>query len=348
MRFHLSNFQHHTTIPPELLEIYQPILGYEAIAIWINIYHALINNHTVSEGDLLQQMNITQRTFRDSLEELKKYKLIEDAEQSLIVAPPRSAKDFIALIGTGDYPSEIKRRVTTLLDSFHVKRGQTTYPEPEAEPVESSAELHQMNEQLADEFATRFIKECKFIPNKQLRERFDFWFDQITDSRLLDELLDRTKRKLQMEGSKSTCPSLYTDKIVRQWLVQGIKTYADLMQHDKEFHARWEYYRIVEKELGRGFNSLTPAEKEIIDNWISTVTDVNELSRNLKKAILSGDYQGKGAPGIAFIDKWLNRREGKAKPKGKVAPFTHQHTDSDLQLAIRRKTVNLEDVKDER
>jgi DNA replication protein DnaD len=349
VNFYLKFNIQQTLVPPELLEIYQPMLGFEAISVWINIYHALLNQHTISETDLLQQMNITRKSLRNSIAELKNYGLLEVGNDEITVVPPMTVADFSEFINDGSFSPESKRRFTTLIESFQMKRGQKIYTElvpvaASSEPGQASS--HELSDQQADEFTTRFIKECNFVPNKQLRERFDMWFDQIRDSRLLEELLERTKRKVQMEGGKGSCPSLYTDKIVRQWLVQGIKTYEDLLRNDQEFHARWEYYRIVEKELGRSFNSLTPAEKEIIDRWIDSNNDINELKGNLKKAILSGDYQGKGAPGIVFIDEWLNRQgTKKTKQKTKSAPFTHQHKSSDLEEAIKRKTkVGLEDA----
>lgn len=341
MQFHLKFNSQQTLVPAELLEIYQPVLGYEAIAVWLNLYHALLNGQGIAESDLLEQMNIPQRTFRSSINELKKYKLMEtEGKDTAVVLPPMPASEMLEFLNSGTFSPEQERRLITLIQSFRLRRGMTG-PE-EDEPAEIGETSTQFTEQQADEFATRFIKECNFIPNRQLRERFDLWFDQIRDSRLLEELLERTKRKVQLEGSKGACPSLYADKIVRQWLVQGIRTYADLTRVDQEFHARWEYYRIVEKELGRSFNSLTPAEKDIVDKWAGEVNEVNELSTLLKQAILSGEYQGKGAPSLAFIDTWLNRKAGnKDKPASskKKTAFIHQHKISDLQKVVQRKTM---------
>lgn len=349
MKFRLKYNRQQTVIPPELVEIYQPVLGYEAIAVWINIYHALINGHIVSEPDLLLQMNITQRTFRASINELKKYKLLEtEGKELLNVIPPLQVSEFPAYINSGDFSPEQQRRFVTLVESFCLKRGQAVYQEDANIAATTSSDL---SEQQADEFATRFIKECNFIPSKQLRDRFDLWFSEIRDSRLLEELLERTKRKVHLEGSKGSCPSNYADKIVRQWLVQGIRTHEDLLRHDQEFQARWEYYRVVEKELGRSFNSLTPAEKGVIDRWAENI-GVSELGILIKKAILSGEYQGKGAPGVAFIDAWFKGGDGrkiKDSVKGKKTAFTHQHSISDLQKVIDRKTmVGLEAEDNER
>lgn len=342
MKFCLKTLQQPTLIPAELIEIYQPILGYETIAVWVNIYHSLINKLTVSESDLLQQMNISQKTFRSSIDELKKYNLVETQDKILTILPPQSVSELLNSLQNGAFSSEQKRRLTTLAETFQLKRGQEAYcQEEKTKPAIQETENYQLNEQRADEFATRFIKECHFIPNKQLRERFDLWFEQIHDTRLLEELLERTKRKVQMEGNKGSCPSLYADKIVSQWLVQGIRTYADLQRHDQEFHARWEHYRIVEKELGRSFNSLTPAEKEVIDTWITSVEEVGELRKIIKRAILSGEYQGKGSPSIAFINKWFSGG-GNPKPSGpspKNKKFAHRHELSDLQKVIERKTM---------
>ncbi len=347
MKFQLQEIRQPTLIPPELLEIYQPVLGFEAVSVWINIYHALLTGQDIGEADLLHQMNITQRSLRASIKELKKYRLLEETNsQLLVVLCPLPVMELVSYIKSSDFSTELQRRVTTLAESFLLRRGQSLSPETASPQREETAQL---SEQLADEFATRFIKECNFVPSRQLRERFDLWFEQIQDPRLLEELLERTKRKVEIEGNKGTCPSAYADKIVRQWLVQGIKTYPDLLRRDQEFHARWEYYRIVEKELGRSFNSLTPAEKEIVDRWIAAVNDVKEMSAIIKRAILSGEYQGKGAPGIAFIDRWFSKGEEREKASTrKKGGFTHQHSITDLQKVIQRKTmVGLEDESNE-
>lgn len=342
MKFCLNGVRQYTVLAPEILEIYQPVVGYEAMAVWINLFHALTNGHVLSEQDFLQQMNITQKVFRNSIAELKKYKLLEaQGKDMLVVTQPLTASELLEFIKAGAFSSEQERRFTTLVESFLLKRGLTAYCEDDSAAAAEAIPAHNLTDQQADEFATRFIKECNFVPSRQLRERFDLWFEQIRDCRLLEELLERTRRKVQLEGSKGSCPSLYADKIVRQWLVQGIRTYADLARYDQEFQARWEYYRVVEKELGRSYNSLTPAEKEIIDQWISEVSDVNELSAILKRAILSGEYQGKGAPTISFIAQWLGRQGAKERSgkDNKAAGFTHQHRITDLQSVIKRKTM---------
>lgn len=339
MKFSLQGSIQLTTIPPELIEIYQPVIGFEAVSVWINLYHALVNGYTVDEGDIMQQMNITQKSFKMSLKTLAKYRLLQGDSKEYIITPPTMA-ELLEQIQDNSFAYEQERRFITLIEAFRLKRGQALGNLEAA--TTSEQDSHQLTEQQADEFATRFIKECKFVPSRQLRDRFDMWFEQLQDRRLLEELLERTKRKVTMEGSKGTCPSRYADTIVRQWLVQGIKTYEDLLRLDQKFQASYEFYRAVEKELGRSYNTLTPAEKEIIDKWSTEVEGPVQLGNLIKKAILSGEYQGKGAPGIAFIDKWLESKDGKPKPKsvksGKSG-FTHEHKLSDLEKLVRRKTM---------
>lgn len=335
MKFSLQGSIQLTTIPPELIEIYQPIIGFEAVALWINLYHALVNGYTFTEGDILQQMNITQKALRISLKTLAKYGLLHEDSKEYKVIPP-NMEDLLEDIKANTFAYEQQRRFITLIETFRIKRGQAP---SQIEVAAADSDSNQLTEQIADEFATRFIKECKFIPSRQLRERFDMWFEQLQDQRLLEELLERTKRKVEMEGSKGGCPSRYADKIVRQWLVQGIKSYEDLLRLDQEFQASFEFYRVVEKELGRGYNTLTPSEKEIIDKWAAKVEDSAQLAALLKKAILSGDYQGKGAPGIAFIDRWLEGKNKKKSGNTGETGFTHQHKLSDLEKLVQRKTL---------
>lgn len=340
MNFRLECCENHTVLEPELLEIYQPLMGFEAVAVWINLYHALNNGQSVSESDLIQRMNISITQFRDCVKELARFGLIHQANGTCSVKFPLSADQ---LPGAGDIPGEHKRRLQPLIESFYLKRGGLL--QTEAVRQAAAARTACISEQQADELTTRFIKECKFKPTKQLRERFDLWFEQIKDIRLLEELLERTKKKVELEGAKGGCPSNYADGIVRQWLVRGIKTFEDLVRHDQQFIQRQEYYRTVEKELGRSYNTLTPAEKEIIDRWIENVDSADQLREAIKKAILSGDYQGKGVPGVMFIDNWLQKKGGAPDSRGKA--FTHQHKNSDLRRAIKRKTIVFEDVEDD-
>jgi len=341
MKFSLQGNIQLTSIAPELLEIYQPVVGFEAVAVWINLYHALVNGCAVTEADMLQQMNITQRSYRISLKTLVKYGLLQGENKGYIIMLPTMA-GLLEHIQSHFFEYEQERRFITLIETYQLKRGQAPGL---LEVAATEPDSYQLTEQQADEFSTRFIKECKFVPSRQLRDRFDMWFEQLQDRRLLEELLERTKHKVTMEGSKGGCPSRYADSIVRQWLVKGIKTYEDLLRLDQEFQARCEFYRVVEKELGRGFNSLTPAEKELIDKWSAHVQDPVELGNIIKKAILSGEYQGKGAPGVAFIDKWLERKEGKTKAvKSQNKGYSNEHPVTDLEKTVRRKTmVGLED-----
>lgn len=330
-------------IPPELIEIYQPVIGFEAVAVWINLFHSLNNGFAVTENGIVQQMNITQRNFRTSLKTLNRYGLLRQDNKDYTVVPP-TINGLLAQLKQNVFPYELERRFIILLEAFSLERGQAPGRIESAAATESD-QPNQVTEQLADEFATRFINECQFIPSRQLHDRFDLWFAEITDRRLLEELLTRTRHKVAMEGSKGGCPSRYTDKIVRQWLVQGIKNYEDLLRLDQEFQARCQFYRVVERELGRGFNTLTPAEKEIVDKWSSQTDCPDELAALIKKAILSGEYQGKGAPGVDFLDKWFDRQTTQPKAKAaKSGGFTHQHKLSDLEKAVQSKTmVGLED-----
>ncbi|MTI95688.1 MAG: hypothetical protein FH749_09425 [Firmicutes bacterium] len=346
MKLTIKSRQQPTVIYPELVEIYQPVLGFEPVSVWINIYHNLINDLPVTETELIQQMNISLRSLREALGALKRYHLVQSGgEDEYMLQFPLPAPEIARAVESGRFPAETNRRMLTLIESFQLKRGQAFQGE-EPKPAASSAATG-LSEQQVDELTTRFINECRFIPNKQLRERFDLWFEQIQDPRLLEELLERTRKKVELEGTRGSCPSNYADKIVRQWLIQGINTYEDLIRKDKEFKKRWEYYRVVEKELGREFNSLTPAEKELVDNWLTKVKDPQELKKLLGSLILSGEYKGRGTPGLVFIDQWLNNH-GK-KPTNTKSGFTHEHKPSDLQQAIKRKTlIGLEDVGDER
>lgn len=338
MKFTLQGGMQVTPVPAELLEIYQPVIGFEAVSVWINLYHFLLSGGEVLESDVIQQMSITQKSFQVSLKTLAKYGLLRQEGKGFgLVAP--SLAHLQEQIRSKSLAYELERRFLILLEAFCLKSGQAPGPSEARDTTEDS---NQVTEHLADEFATRFIKECKFVPSRQLRERFDMWFEQIQDQRLLEELLKRTREKVDLEGSKG-CPSRYTDKIVRQWLVQGIKTYEDLLRSDQEFQARNEFYRVVEKELGRGYNTLTPAEKEVVDR-IAAGADPGQLARLVKGAILSGEYQGKGAPGIAFVEKWLQRQKKTGPQPAKKKEFTHEHELTDLEKLVKRKTMaSLED-----
>ncbi len=342
MNFRLQDTDNYTVLDPELLEIYQLLMGFEAMAVWINLYHALMNSQSVLESDMIQRMNITFKQFRAALEELARLGLVADNGEGICsVLMPLTPEQ---LYQSDAIPDEDKRRLRPLVEAFYLKRGGLEKKSADRKE-KKEPRVPGISEQQADELTTRFINECKFRPTKRLRERFDLWFEQISDIRLLEELLVRTKKKIAMEGTGGTCPSAYTDSIVRQWLIQGIHSYEDLLRHDKLYHEKQEYHRMVEKELGRAYNTLTPAEKEIVDNWSQKWSSPEELKQESKKAILSGDFQGRGVPGVMFIDKWLlGKSAGKTK---KDKGYTHEHKTSDLRQAIKRKTVSFGDGEDE-
>lgn len=311
---------------------------------WINLYHAVVNGHSFTESDIQQQMNITQRSFKLALNTLVKYGLLLKDNREFIIILPTMA-DLQEKINSNAFAYEQERRFVTLLETFHLKRGQAP---SQVEVAAANSDANQLTPQVADEFATRFITECNFRPSRQLRDRFDDWFSQIQDQRLLEELLERTKHKIDMDGIKGGCPSRYTDKIVSQWVTQGIKSYEDLLRLDKEFQARCQFHRAVEKELGRGYNTLTPAEKEIIDKWAAQVESPAQLASLVREAILSGDYQGKGAPTLGFIDAWLEGKNRKKQGETRKKGFTHEHKISDLEKLVQRKTMKgLEDEANE-
>lgn len=337
-------------VPAELLEIYQPVIGFEAVSLWLNLYHSLINGFALSESSITQQMNITRSNLKKSLDTLSKYFLLTITDEEYTLNLP-CISQLNKELSAHAFPYEVECRFFILIESFRFRRGQALgqdeiaasqneNPENHEKTPVDPVDLNKLTEQLADEFATRFIKECKFKPSRELRDRFEFWFEQLNDRRLLEELLARTKNKVDKEGVKGGCPSRYADKIVSQWLVQGIKTYEDLLRSDKEYQTRYEFYRTVEKELNKEYDTLTPSEIELIDTWLPKVSDPGELKASIRQAILSGEYRGKGSPGVIFIDSWLKGSVGKKKP-GRVPKekYSNLHKISDLERAVKRKTM---------
>lgn len=337
MKIALKHSPLQTLVPAEIFEIYQPLLGYRSISVWLNLYHALLTFGSASEADLIQQMNISKKDFQDALTELGHWGMVNASQGTKLLEYPLSAKEMLVETRLpGDQGEKLKAQAR----AFFQRRGVSIDEVP-------PKLLPRISEQEADELATRFIKECGFSPTKQLRERFDLWFEQIQDIRLLEELLSRTKRKLETEGNKGSCPSTYADHIVRQWLIQGITSYEDLARHDRDFQLRSQCYRGVEKELGRSYNTLTPSEREVVDGWLAQLGSPEAVAKAVAAVILSGDWQGKGLPGIAFINKVLSGSKPEGKTQGKKK-FANQHSSDDLQQAIRRKTrLGLEDSRDE-
>jgi DNA replication protein DnaD len=337
MKITLKHSPLHTLVPAEILEIYQPLLGYRSISVWLNLYHALLTFGSVSEADLIQQMNISKKDFQDALTELGHWDMVSNSKGARLLDYPLTAKEILA---ETHLPCDQGEKLKAQARAFFQRRGVN---------IDEVAPKHipGISEQEADELATRFIKECGFSPTKQLRERFDLWFEQIRDIRLLEELLSRTKRKLDAEGNKGGCPSTYADHIVRQWLIQGITSFEDLARHDRDFQLRSQCYRGVEKELGRSYNTITPSEREIVDGWLHRLGSPEAVAKAVAAVILSGEWQGKGLPGMAFINKVLSGSKPEGKTQGKKN-FAHQHSRDDLQQAIRRKTrLGLEESRDE-
>lgn len=352
-----GNCNKDTIIKYQLLELYQPLLGYEAIALWTYLKHCINNNLNMSFKEIYQKLQMSESTGIIAFKLLLKYQLIVEEEKKLVLQEPMASNQFIKFVKDNEaIDIETKKRFFMMVEN---------YLEPkEDEQKEQSNLFNTPNElttiQKEDELVARFMSECKFHPTKQLRQLFDDWFYQIKDHRLLEELLIRTKKKIETDGIKG-CPSKYADKIVKEWLIMDIKTFDDLNKKDQTFKQYWEIYRMVEKELNKGYDTLTPEEKSFINLWIKGDKALEALSANLiqetlKLIIRNGFYKGKGAPTIAFVNKLINKVQRARvknlidvektllpKTRGKDSSpnkkFTHEHSKSDLEEAIRKKTL---------
>lgn len=348
-----------TIIKHQLLELYQPLIGYEAVSLWIYLKHSLNNNFNVSLKEIYQKLQMIESTGNMAFKLLNKYNLIKQEDNKLVLQEPLSSSQFIKFVKDHEaIDIETKRRFFMLVDDFFEEKDDQIIVEGEKDiPHDEGITVIQRE----DELVARFVNECKFNPTKQLRQLFDDWFFQIKDFRLLEELLTRTKKKIETDGVKG-CPSKYADKIVKEWVLMGIKTYEDLNKKDETFKQYWEVYRMVEKELNKGYDTLTPEEKKTINQWIMgdkshEALSINLIEGTIKLIIRHGFYKGKGIPTIYFINKLISKVQ-KAKVKsigdieaillpkthGKDADqkpknFTHEHSKSDLDEAIRKKTL---------
>lgn len=352
-----GKFNSDTIVKYQLLELYQPLLGYEAIALWTYMKHCINNNLNMSFKEIYQKLQMSEATGTIAFKLLLKYQLIKEQANKLVLLEPMASNQFIKFVKDNEaIDIETKKRFFMLVES---------YLEPKEEENTNSfsplTPYPEISIQREDELVARFVNECKFHPTKQLRQLFDDWFYQIKDYRLLEELFNRTKKKIETDGVKG-CPSKYADKIVKEWLLMDIKTYDDLNKKDQAFKQYWETYRMVEKELNKGYDTLTPEEKNLINVWVKGDKTLEALSptliqETLKIIIRNGFYKGKGAPTIAFVNKLINKVQrarvktvadveqnllpkthGKSSNTG-TKNFTHEHSKSDLEEAIRKKTL---------
>ncbi|SES82062.1 DnaD domain protein [Anaerobranca gottschalkii] len=354
-----GNYNGDTIVKYQLLELYQPLLGYEAIALWIYLKHCINNNLNMSFKEIYQKLQMSETTGTIAFKLLLKYQLIKQEKDKLVLLEPMSSNQFIKFVKDNEnIDIETKKRFFTLVESYLEPKEEVLLGNEETPFIENSDEITVI--QREDELVARFIKECKFHPTKQLRQLFDDWFYHIKDFRLLEELLIRTKNKIETDGIKG-CPSKYADKIVKEWLLMGIKTYEDLNKKDQAFKQNWEVYRMVEKELNKGYDTLTPEEKNMINLWLKGDKSLEALSPTLiqetiKLIIRHGFYKGKGSPTVAFVNKIINKlQRAKVKSLQEVEQyllpksnnkeplekknFTHEHSKSDLEEAIRKKTL---------
>ncbi len=345
-----------TIIKFQMLELYQPLIGFEAISLWIYLKHCMNNNLNHSLKEIYQKLQMTESTGNIAFKLLIKYQLIQQEKNKLVLLEPMSSNQFIKFVKDSDsIDIETKKRFFMQVEDYLEEKEESDIQD-QFKDLDKEDEITVI--QREDELVARFIKECRFNPTKQLRQTFDDWFTQIKDHRLLEELLERTKRKLETDGIKG-CPSKYSDKIVKDWVLMGIKTYDDLMKKDQAFKQDWEAYRMIEKELNKGYDTLTPEEKRIISKWLKGDKNLEALSQNLIQETLriiirNGFWKGKGAPTIAYLDKVISKLQrahvksigdiegillSKSKSKDDTKKYTHEHSKSDLEEAIRKKTL---------
>lgn len=351
-----------TIIKYQLLELYQPLIGFEAVSLWIYLKHCMNNNLNMSLKEIHQKLQMVDSTGNMAFKLLNKYRLITQENNKLVLLEPMSSSQFIKFVKDNDaIDIETKRRFFMLVDDLFEEKCEPMFFENDDQNIQHDEKITVI--QREDELVARFINECKFNPTKELRQLFDDWFMLIKDHRLLEELLNRTKKKVETDGVKG-CPSKYADKIVKEWILLGIKTYEDLNKKDENFKQSWEVYRMVEKELNKGYDSLTPEEKKMINQWLKGDKTMEALSISLiegtiKLIIRYGFYKGKGIPTIAFVSKLINKvQKGKVKSMSDIEAillpkthgkdkdqsptdkkFTHEHSKSDLDEAIRKKTL---------
>jgi len=173
------------------------------------------NNLNVSLKEIYQKLQMTESTGNIAFKLLNKYRLIKQENNKLVLLEPMSSNQFIKFVKDSEaIDIETKRRFFMLVDELFEEK-----PEPiiiGEDDIKHDEEITVI--QREDELVARFINECKFNPTSQLRQLFDDWFMQIKDFRLLEELLNRTKKKIETDGVKG-CPSKYADKIVKEWIL---------------------------------------------------------------------------------------------------------------------------------
>ncbi|WP_353894407.1 DnaD domain protein [Proteinivorax hydrogeniformans] len=357
-----DNNKKDTIIKHQLLELYVPLIGYEAVSLWIYLKHCVENKKSLSIKDLYLQLQMRESTGKTSLTLLKKYKLLEKKDNKLVLKEPMATDQFIKFVKDNEYIEiETKKRFFTLLDDYfeEAQKEDTkdiTYTKPPTQPTIAQKE---------DEIVARFMSECNFRGTKELRQKFDYWFEQIKDIELMEELIRRTKKKVEMSGIRG-CPSNYTDKIVKDWQLKGIRTFKDLYVKDEEFKRNWKVYRMVEKELNKDYDSLTPEERAMVNSWLAPQKgqglSEDIIKEGIKQVIRKGLYKGKGSPTIAYMNKWMNnlikanvktcddveknlfytdkKQSDAATKTGKK--YSQRRSKSELEEAIEKKKVSYE------
>ncbi|WP_350342437.1 DnaD domain protein [Proteinivorax tanatarense] len=355
-----GNVKKDTIVKHQLLELYAPLIGFEAISLWIYLKHCIDNKKSISIKDLYLQLQMRESTGKTSLNLLKKYKLLDKEENKLVLKEPMATDQFIKFVKDNEQIEiETKKRFFTLLDDYFEE-----IPKNEIDKNEQTLPQHTNHLTVAqkeDELVARFMSECNFIGTKELRQKFDYWFEQIQDVELMEELIRRTKKKIQFSGIRG-CPSNYTDKIVKDWQLKGIKTFKDLYAKDEAFKRNWQIYRMVEKELNKDYDSLTPEERTMVNSWISPENGEglkeDIIKEGIKQVIRKGLFKGKGSPTVAYMNRWMNNLlKAKVTSKKDVEQnlfysdkksdspkigkeYSQRHSKSELEQAIEKKKVS--------
>lgn len=239
------------SVPGELFELYQPLIGSEAVMAWLNLRWLIHTGDDMSdiESVLRYRFGMTYTTISSSLEKLVEFELLElDQDGGYIVHEPLSADAFFPRFGGGSPKVEqpalpIMENARSSSDAAHIPALDSepvVAAEPDEPPVVQPS-LPEMPEApvesghgAAGDSDAKDLKAVVDIYHKRIGmlgptqfEKLRFWVEeQGMEAEVVALAIEETVT------SAKTPRINYLEGILKNWYNSGIRTLTDLMQDE--------------------------------------------------------------------------------------------------------------------
>lgn len=292
------------SVPGELFELYQPMIGSDAVMAWLNLRWLIHEGDDMTdiEGVLRYRFGMTYPAISHALQKLTEFELLEgDAESGYVVHEPLSTDAFFPRFG-GGAPVVEQQPLPTLLGQTEateesigttepapsdtrpagvvdVADGPTTQPEttpkPSAEPQVTEPPMAESASSDLGAVIQMYHKKIGMIGPTQM-EKLRFWVEeQGMEAEVVALAIEETVASARNPRIN------YLEGILKNWYNSGIRTLTDLM-NDK--YASQVLHPRSERGKGRpstnegapnatAYHSVSP---ELVDRWKELYPDEYE------------------------------------------------------------------------